>query len=170
MEKTGQNKFGNLPGPGPGRPKGSQAKVTIALKEAILRAGEEAGGKEGLVGYLKMLARDNSSAYAGLLGKILPSTLAADADSHGGAGVEIRVSLGRSSTQEAIARSRAKHPSSCRLHLPIRFPTAIRRLLNRQIVMISQILSVLRPSVSPADSCVLEALRKQIMQRNLLRS
>ena len=90
MEKTGQNKFGNLPGPGPGRPKGSQAKVTIALKEAILRAGEEAGGKEGLVGYLKMLARDNSSAYAGLLGKILPSTLAAEADSHGGAGVEIR--------------------------------------------------------------------------------
>src|SRR5262249_6028731 len=90
VEKTGQNKFGNLPGPGPGRPKGSQAKVTIALKEAILRAGEEAGGKEGLVGYLKMLARNNSSAYAGLLGKILPSTLAADADSHGGAGVEVR--------------------------------------------------------------------------------
>jgi hypothetical protein len=75
--------------PGPGRPKGSQAKVTVALKEAILRAGEIAGGKEGLTGYLVMLARCNSSAYAGLLAKILPSVLAADADSHGG-NVEIR--------------------------------------------------------------------------------
>jgi hypothetical protein len=75
--------------PGPGRPKGSQSKVSVALKEAILRAGEIAGGKEGLTGYLVMLARSNSSAYAGLLSKILPSVLAADADSHGG-NVEIR--------------------------------------------------------------------------------
>jgi hypothetical protein len=89
VEKTKDEKFGNLPGPGPGRPKGSQAKVTIALKEAILQAGEEAGGEEGLVGYLKMLARDNSSAYAGLLAKILPSQIAADAESNGGR-VEIR--------------------------------------------------------------------------------
>jgi hypothetical protein len=64
--------------PGAGRPKGSQAKVTVALKEAILRAGEIAGGKEGLTGYLVMLARDNSSAYAGLLAKILPSAIAAE--------------------------------------------------------------------------------------------
>src|SRR6516164_2157545 len=76
--------------PGPGRPKGSQSKVTVALKEAILRAGEIAGGKEGLVGYLKMLARDNSSAYAGLLAKILPHMLSADAESNGGVGVELR--------------------------------------------------------------------------------
>jgi len=75
--------------PGPGRPKGSQSKVTVALKEAILRAGEIAGGKEGLTGYLVLLARNNSSAYAGLLAKILPSVLAADADSRGG-NVEIR--------------------------------------------------------------------------------
>jgi hypothetical protein len=70
--------------PGPGRPKGSQSKITVALKEAILRAGEEAGGEEGLVGYLKMLARDNSSAYAGLLAKILPHQLAAESESDGG--------------------------------------------------------------------------------------
>ena len=75
---------------GPGRPKGSQSKVTVALKEAILQAGELAGGKEGLVGYLKMLARDNSSAYSGLLAKILPHQLATDTDSHGGVGVELR--------------------------------------------------------------------------------
>jgi hypothetical protein len=72
----------------PGRPKGSANKVTVALKEAILRAGEEVGGKEGLVGYLKMLARDNSSAYAGLLAKILPHQLATETGSHGR--VEIR--------------------------------------------------------------------------------
>ena len=88
IEKLEKTKFGNLPGPGPGRPKGSQAKVTVALKEAILRAGEIAGGEEGLTGYLVMLARDNSSAYAGLLAKILPSTLSTP-ESDGGAETQI---------------------------------------------------------------------------------
>ena len=41
-----------------------------------------------MVGYLKMLARDNSSAYAGLLAKILPSTLSTP-DSDGGVGVQL---------------------------------------------------------------------------------
>jgi hypothetical protein len=67
-----------------GRPKGVPNRVTLALKEAILAAGELAGGKEGLTGYLHRLAIENSSAYAGLLGKILPAVLAADADSNGG--------------------------------------------------------------------------------------
>jgi len=73
----------------PGRPKGSQNKVNVALKEAILAAGEAAGGEEGLVGYLTRLAVENSSAYAGLLGKILPSVLRAD-ESDGGPVTEIR--------------------------------------------------------------------------------
>jgi len=73
----------------PGRPKGSQNKVTVALKEAILQAGEIAGGEEGLVGYLSRLAVENSSAYAGLLGKILPSVLRTD-ESDGGPVTEIR--------------------------------------------------------------------------------
>jgi hypothetical protein len=75
--------------PGPGRPPGRQNKITVALKEAILAAGEAAGGAEGLTGYLTRLAVENSSAYAGLLAKVLPSTLAADANSDGG-NVEIR--------------------------------------------------------------------------------
>jgi hypothetical protein len=62
-------------------------KVTVALKEAILAAGERAGGKDGLTGYLHRLALENSSAYAGLLGKILPAVLAADSDSSGGPAV-----------------------------------------------------------------------------------
>src|SRR6516162_7134290 len=68
----------------PGRPKGSANKVTVALKEAILQAGENVGGEKGLVGYLERLAVENSSAYAGLLAKILPHQLAMDAGSDGG--------------------------------------------------------------------------------------
>jgi Family of unknown function (DUF5681) len=70
-----------------GRPKGVANKVTVALKEAILAAGERAGGEDGLTGYLHRLALENSSAYAGLLGKILPAVLAADSDSSGGPAV-----------------------------------------------------------------------------------
>ena len=68
---------------GPGRPKGSLNKTTTQLKEAILGALEAAGGKEGSVGYLRRLAIENSSAFASLLGKVLPTTLAAS-DSDGG--------------------------------------------------------------------------------------
>jgi hypothetical protein len=60
-----------------GRKKGTPNKTTAALKDAILIAAEEAlpGGK---VGYLKWLAKNNSSAFAGLLGKVLPTTIAGD--------------------------------------------------------------------------------------------
>jgi hypothetical protein len=68
---------------GAGRPKGSKNKIPLALKEMILRSLDEVGGVE----YLKRLAIENSSAYAGLLGKILPATLAADVDSNGGGSI-----------------------------------------------------------------------------------
>ena len=42
------------------------------------------GGEKGLIGYLERLAVENSSAYAGLLAKILPHQLAMDAGSDGG--------------------------------------------------------------------------------------
>ena len=71
-----------------GKPKGTPNKITVALKEAILAAGERAGGEEGLTGYLTRLAVENSSAYAGLLGKCLPHTLATD-ESGGGVGVHM---------------------------------------------------------------------------------
>ena len=72
---------------GAGRPKGSLNKTTTQLKEAILGALEAAGGKEGSVGYLRRLAIENSSAFASLLGKVLPTTLAAS-EFDGGAGVK----------------------------------------------------------------------------------
>jgi hypothetical protein len=57
-----------------GRKAGVPNKMTIDLKEAIIRAADEAkqGGK---VEYLKWLAINNSSAFAMLLGKVLPLTI-----------------------------------------------------------------------------------------------
>jgi hypothetical protein len=61
--------------PGPGRKKGVPNKVAMGLKEAIIKAGTRAGGEEGLVGYLTDLAKTNSSAYASLLAKVIPTVL-----------------------------------------------------------------------------------------------
>jgi hypothetical protein len=71
-----------------GKPKGTQNKITVALREAILAAGERAGGAEGLTGYLTRLALENSSAYSGLLAKVLPTTLSTP-ESGGGVGVKM---------------------------------------------------------------------------------
>ena len=59
-----------------GKPKGTPNKITVTLREAILAAGEAAGGEGGLTAYLTRLALENSSAYSGLLAKVLPTTLA----------------------------------------------------------------------------------------------
>ena len=94
-KKTKENKSRGNPNfqpghnrPGPGRPRGSQSKITVALREAILAAGEIAGGKAGMTGYLAKLAIENSSAYAGLLGKVLPTTLSTS-ETDGGVGVQL---------------------------------------------------------------------------------
>jgi hypothetical protein len=71
--------------PGPGRPPGSKNKTTLALREAILAALDKVGGDE----YLARLAIENSSAFASLLGKILPHTLAAASDSDRGLGMKV---------------------------------------------------------------------------------
>ena len=65
---------GSKPLPHAHRPKGSLNKTTLVLKEAILNSLDRLGGEE----YLMNLAIENSSAYASLIAKILPSTLAAD--------------------------------------------------------------------------------------------
>ncbi|MFZ0149049.1 MAG: DUF5681 domain-containing protein [Xanthobacteraceae bacterium] len=66
-----------------GKPKGTPNKITVTLREAILAAGEAAGGEGGLTAYLTRLALENSSAYSGLLAKVLPTTLTAP-ESDGG--------------------------------------------------------------------------------------
>jgi len=62
-----------------GRPKGSVNKTTKALKDMILGSLDRVGGEE----YLARLAIENGSAFASLLGKVLPTTLAADESSGG---------------------------------------------------------------------------------------
>lgn len=66
--KQGPNR-GNA---GKGRPKGSPNKTTALLKDAILQAAAQAGGKEELVGYLKRQAEENPGPFMSLLGKVLP--------------------------------------------------------------------------------------------------
>jgi hypothetical protein len=61
-----------------GRKKGARNKLTVALKDAILEAGNNAGGEEGLVGYLTAQAVSKPSSFLALLGRLLPLTAAGD--------------------------------------------------------------------------------------------
>ena len=82
--KQGESKAKPAGNRGKGRPKGSRNKTTTALKEAILLAAEEHGfngeGDDGLKGYLRMVAGTDVKAFASLLGKVLPMTVAGDPD------------------------------------------------------------------------------------------
>ena len=72
MSEPVKKTTGNLKGAGPGRPKGMQNKTTALLKDAILLAAADAGGVEGLRGYLKVQAKENPGPFMSLLGKVLP--------------------------------------------------------------------------------------------------
>ena len=64
--------------PGSGRKKGTPNKHTAELKECILEAGHRAGmkhGKDGMTSYLEHQAVENPTAYMGLIGKVLPTTI-----------------------------------------------------------------------------------------------
>lgn len=88
VKKTTENGIGKGT-PGPGRPPGCPNKTTAALKEAILEAGRLAGEdahpntEDGLVAYLRSLAKGQPVAFAGLLGKVLPMTVAGDGTTKG---------------------------------------------------------------------------------------
>jgi hypothetical protein len=82
---NGQFERGSKALAGAGRPPGSKNKTTLQLREAILSALDKVGGDE----YLARLAVENSSAFASLLGKILPHTLTAASESDGGTNVGI---------------------------------------------------------------------------------
>ncbi|TAA51045.1 hypothetical protein [Shinella sp. JR1-6] len=74
--KVGKN-TGNR---GKGRPKGSLNKQTALLKDAILKAAEQAGEGD-IVTYLTQQARLNPGPFMSLLGKVLPMQVAGDPDS-----------------------------------------------------------------------------------------
>jgi hypothetical protein len=69
---------------GAGRKKGVPNRFTVALRDAILLALDKLGGPD----YLVALGRENSSAFASLLGKVLPTTLSTS-DPDGGASAQI---------------------------------------------------------------------------------
>ncbi len=58
-------------GAGPGRPKGSENKITKDLKTMILKALDQAGGVE----YLAHQANEKPAAFLALVGKVLPMTV-----------------------------------------------------------------------------------------------
>lgn len=63
---------------GKGRPKGAKNKTTALLKDAILKAAENAGnklGKDGIISYLESQAQENPGPFMALLGKVLPTQL-----------------------------------------------------------------------------------------------
>lgn len=70
--QKGQPKIG-------GRKAGTKNKMTVLLKDAIIRAAEAEGsnskGRDGLVGYLRTLARREPAVYGRLLEKLLPYQL-----------------------------------------------------------------------------------------------
>lgn len=66
------------PNAGKGRAKGVPNKTTKLLKDAILKAAEKAGGKGGLVTYLKTQATENPGPFMALLGKVLPMQISGD--------------------------------------------------------------------------------------------
>ena len=69
------------PNAGKGRVKGVPNRTTTLLKDAILMAAEGAGGKEGLIGYLRAQAKKkNAAPFLALLGKVLPTQVSGDPD------------------------------------------------------------------------------------------
>lgn len=59
-----------------GRQKGTPNKTTAILKDAILLAaegvGEDGDGKNGLEGYLRVVALTDKKSFCSLLGRVLP--------------------------------------------------------------------------------------------------
>jgi len=59
---------------GKGRKPGSRNRVTIEVKQAILKAFDDAGG----AGYLLTVAQDDPKTFCALLGRIVPTEISAD--------------------------------------------------------------------------------------------
>ena len=72
-----------------GRRKGTPNKTTALLKDAVLKAAEQTGGDDGLIGYLKTQAEMNPGPFMTLLGKVLPKQVDLDAEVDGNITVQI---------------------------------------------------------------------------------
>ena len=82
--KVGGSTPKNTGNMGKGRRRGVPNKTTALLKDAILKAAEQAGNdiedKAGMVAYLKKQAQEQPVAFMSLLGKVLPMQIQGDAD------------------------------------------------------------------------------------------
>ena len=65
---------GNLPGRGPGRPKGSKNSVNMQVMNDVFRTYQELGG----VKYLKSLAESDPKLYTTMLTRLIPTHLQQD--------------------------------------------------------------------------------------------
>lgn len=62
----------NLPGPGPGRPKGVPNKITTAAKDAIAQAAERLGGVDRLVEWVQEDTANERVFWGTIYPKLLP--------------------------------------------------------------------------------------------------
>ena len=80
-DKRGRFAKGIMP---PRRAKGVPNKTTRVLKEAVILAAEQVGedkkGKDGLLGYLRNIAKSDFKCYTQLLLKVLPLQITGDAE------------------------------------------------------------------------------------------
>lgn len=76
--------------PGPGRPKGSLAKTTIAAKEAIALAADGLGGTERLISWAKEDPLNERAFWATIYPKLIPVTLAGDPNNPVGLNLTVR--------------------------------------------------------------------------------
>lgn len=90
VKQTGKNGRVGDGTPGPGRTRGVPNKTTALLKDAILKAADNAGGKQGLVGYLETQATANPGPFMALLGKVLPMQVTGE----GGGAIQITIETG----------------------------------------------------------------------------
>ena len=83
----------------PGRPKGVPNKTTQLLKDAILKAAEQAGNKvgdDGMVSYLEVQATENPGPFMSLLGKVLPMQFTGEVNGD----IIIRATIGGTSAKD----------------------------------------------------------------------
>lgn len=71
-DKSVKKTVNNLPGPGPGRPKGSMNKVTKSAKEAIAEAADTLGGAARLVEWVQEDPMNERVFWGTIYPKLLP--------------------------------------------------------------------------------------------------
>lgn len=115
--------------PGPGRPKGVANRTTRLLRECVLDACAQVGrdnkGRDGLVGYLKMLAWKHPDLMVSLLNRVLPMQLVGTGAD--GEPAPLRVELTLPQLQERLK----ERGLPVAYDMPLQLPT-LKRVTNGQ--------------------------------------